>query len=144
MDRILVVSQVAVPFLRNAARLRRSLLTGDIGADRIEYVLNRYSGDHELIKPEEAEKHFGRKIYSIIPNDYRRVTTSRDLGHPILASAPSSPARLAIQELARRLVAEASGQPPSAPQKPPRRGLLGLFRRTARTGAPAAVASPTA
>jgi pilus assembly protein CpaE len=108
--RILIVTQLAVPFIRNAARIWQGLLEDDIEPERIHFIVNRCSAQHERITPTELEKHLGRKVYATIPNDYRRVTASRDLGHAMLAEAPNSPVRLAIQKLAKLLVAELEGE----------------------------------
>jgi pilus assembly protein CpaE len=105
-DRVLVVTQLGVPFIRNATRIYECLLQMDTDEDRIEIVLNRCRANFERITPEEVETHFGRPVFGMIPNDYRRVQNSLDFGHPIMADAPSSPARLAIQEMARRLANE--------------------------------------
>jgi pilus assembly protein CpaE len=125
-SRIFIVSQLAVPFLRNATRVYHSLLHAGIAEENIEFVLNRCNADHERIKPADVEKHFGRAVFAVIPNDYKHVTASRDLGHPIQASAPNSPARLAIRNLARRLATAHLGEEALQSE---RRGLLGLFRR---------------
>ncbi len=125
-NRVLVISQLAVPFLRNATRIYQHLLQAGVNEDHIEFVLNRCNAEHERIKPEEVEKHFGRPVFATIPNDYKRVTASRDLGHPILTAAPNSSARLAIQNLAQKLAfPDGNGAENAAGE----RGFLGLFRK---------------
>jgi pilus assembly protein CpaE len=128
-DRIIIVAQLSVPCLRNATRLYECLLNLGVNQDRVEIVLNRCNANYERIKPEEVEKHFGRPIFAVIPNDYRRVTTSRDLGHPIMTDSPNSPARMAIHNMARTLAAsqivdEGGGDG----------GLLGMFRKKRARG----------
>jgi pilus assembly protein CpaE len=105
-DRILIVTQLTVPFLRNATRIHKCLL--DMGADegRIEIVLNRCKSVFERISPDDVESHFGRPLFAMIPNDYRRVQTALDFGHPIVADSPNTPARLAIQKMARLIAGE--------------------------------------
>lgn len=112
-DRVLIVTQLSVPMLRNASRVHRSLL--DMGAqeDRIEIVLNRFKSGFERITPDDVEEHFGRPVLAMIPNDYRRVQSSLDLGHPMVTDAPNTPARLAIQKMARTLAGET--EPSEAP-----------------------------
>lgn len=124
-DCVLIVTQLAVPFLRNATRVYESLLEMGADEDRVEVVLNRCNANFERIKPEEVERHFGRPAFAVIPNDYKRIGASRDLGHPIVTDAPNSPARLAIQVLARRLAADSLGEKDPRPGG----GLFGLFRR---------------
>jgi len=132
-ERVFIVSQLAVPFLRNATRIYKCLLQAGIDEARIELILNRCNADHERIKPAEVEKHFGRPVYAIVPNDYKHVTASRDLGHPILAAAPNSPARVAIQKLARQLATAHLGEETLEKDKG---GLFG--GRCKKTGAGAA------
>lgn len=133
-DRVLIVSQVAVPFLRNATRIYESLLRAGIDERAVEFVLNRCHGNHERITLPEVEKHFGRPVFASIPNDYKRITASRDLGHPILNTAPNSPARLAIEEVARKLAATHLGEADAGSAKG---GFFTLFRKK-RSKAPTA------
>jgi pilus assembly protein CpaE len=113
--RILLVTQLSVPHLRNASRLNEHLLSAGFAPEQVQIVLNRCNASFENISVQDVEKHFNRRIYASIPNDYRHVTNSRDLGHPIVTDAPKSPARRAIHELAQRLIAEAGGQPTAEP-----------------------------
>ncbi len=122
-DRVIIVAQLSVPCLRNATRLYECMLNLGANADRVEIVLNRCNANHERITPEEVEKHFGRPIFAVIPNDYRRVTTSRDLGHPIMTDSPNSPARMAIHNMARSLAAG------HLTDEVAETGLLGMFRK---------------
>lgn len=103
-ERVLIVTQLGVPFVRNAIRIRDCLLQMDVPEDNIELVLNRCQASFERLKQADVEQHFGKPAFAIIPNDYKRVMTALDLGHPIVADAPNSPARLAIQQMAKRLV----------------------------------------
>jgi Flp pilus assembly CpaE family ATPase len=61
-------------------------------------------------------------VFARIPNDYKQAISALDLGHPIAASAPSSPVRLAIQEMSQRIAVECCGQ---ASDPKARRGLIG-------------------
>jgi pilus assembly protein CpaE len=128
-DRVLLIMQVTVPHLRNAVRIFKGLLQLGIDDSRIALVLNRCKANFENIKLEEVEKHFGRPVFAAIPNDYKRMGASRDLGHPIKTDAPNSPARLAIHEIAKQLTAEYLGDSDTGET---RSGLKGLFRRTAK------------
>ncbi len=137
-DRVLIVSQVGVPFLRNATRICRVLLESGMDERRIDLVLNRCQASHERITLAEVEKHFGRPALARIPNDYKHITASRDLGHPILAHAPQSPARQAIHELAGRLAERHLDQAADTDRK---RGLFGLFGKKKRAAKSAAAAT---
>jgi len=128
-DEVLVVLQPSVPHVRNASRVHEGLIQLGVDPERISIVLNRYNANFVNIRPEEIEKHFGRPVFATIPNDYKRIGTSRDLGHPIMSDAPDSPARRAIHQMARRL-AELYGQ--QAAEERAGNGLLGLLRRRKR------------
>ena len=129
-ERVLIVTQLGVPFIRNATRIYECLLQMDTDEDRIEIVLNRCKANFERITPEEVESHFGRPVFALVPNDYRRVQTALDFGHPIVADAPNSPARVAIQEMARRIAGEDLDEGLSAAAS----GLFGKFwKKPAKT-----------
>jgi len=108
-DCILIVAQLAVPFVRNATRIYQTLLQMGADEDRIQLVLNRSNADFERITIKDVEQHFRRPVFGIIPNDYQFVSASLDLGHPIGADAPTSRARAAIQEIAKKLAPEFVG-----------------------------------
>lgn len=133
-DHVLIVTQLAVPQLRNATRIYDWLLR--LGADeqRIGVVLNRCNANFERIRPEQVEEHFKRPILARVANDYRRIGASRDLGHPIMSDAPRSPARLAIHTLAKHLM-EQGQQPGRTPAGPA--GRLGVFRKRPKARHPA-------
>lgn len=129
-ERVLVITQLGVPFIRNATRIYECLLHMGTEEERIEIVLNRCKANFERITTEEVESHFRRPVFALIPNDYRRVQNALDFGHPIMADAPSSPARMAIQEMARRLAGEDVEEARPATSS----GLFGKFwKRTAKT-----------
>lgn len=129
VDTILIVTQMGVPFVRNTLRIRDCLLSMSVDMDNVEMVLNRCQANFERLKQSDVEQHFGKPAFAIIPNDYKRVMTALDLGHPIVADAPNSPARLAIQQMARKILGmedDATGG---------KDGIFGkLFGRKAKAG----------
>ncbi len=129
-DRTLIVTQLSVSSIRNATRIYRCLTEMGAAEDRIEIVLNRCKASFERITADEVASHFHRPIFGMVPNDYRRVQSALDLGTPVLADAPNSPARLAIQEIARNLAGDEY-----APQVTPApAGSSGLFGKLWRRG----------
>jgi len=93
----------------------------------VKIVLNRCKAEHIQLSPGDVESHFGKPAFAMIPNDYRRVQSSLDLGHGIMADAPKSPSRLAIHELARKIAGDQLPQDDPAGQS---QGLLDrLWRR---------------
>lgn len=102
-DRLLLVTQLGVPFIRNATRIYECLLQMGASENAIEIVVNRCTSHHGRITQSEVEEHFGRPVFAMIPNDYQQVQSALDLGHPIVTDAPASETRLAIQKMARTI-----------------------------------------
>jgi pilus assembly protein CpaE len=121
-DFVLVVAQLQVASVRNAHRVVQALM--QMGADekKIELVVNRFKADHQRITVADVEESFGRPVFAMVPNDYRSVAASLDLGHPILTDAPTSPARIAINKLAQKLAQEYDGNKKTSDD---RRSLFG-------------------
>lgn len=133
-DKILVITQLSVSSIRNATRILRLLRQLGAPDENIAVVVNRYKASYERIKQDEVESHFNRPVFALIPNDYRRMQSSLDLGQPVMLDAPNSPARLAIQEMARKLAGDHSETP--APAGPtPQSGLLSKFWKRTATAA---------
>lgn len=128
-DRVLLITQLAVPFLRNATRIYEHLLHLGAEEEHIEIVVNRSNASYEMISSAEVADHFGRPVFAEIPNDYKRVTNVRDLGASLMNEAPNSPARLGIYNLACRICN--GGAEPAPPTGEAGRsgagGLLSLF-----------------
>jgi len=105
-ETVLIVSQLAVPCIRNATRIYESLVQMGVDEEKIQIVLNRHAADFERITIKDVEEHFRRPVFGVVPNDYQFVSAALDLGHPIGADAPASRARSAIQEVAQKLAPE--------------------------------------
>jgi pilus assembly protein CpaE len=109
-DLVLIVTQLSVPGIRNATRIYRCLCEMGAPEESLQIVLNRTKANFQRIDPEDVANHFGRPVFAMIPNDYQHVSASRDHGYPVVADAPNSPARLAIQQLARRIAGQESAE----------------------------------
>ncbi len=102
-DRILVVLEQSVAHLRDAKRLM-SILRQElqIGGSRVTIVVNRYDkrspvglGDIREALPEQ--------VIVTLPNDFRRVTESINVGSPLLELARKAPVTRDLVTLSRRL-----------------------------------------
>jgi len=125
-DHVLVVTQLGVPYIRNATRIHECLTSMGVARHQIKIVLNRCNSTIDRITPEDVATHFGQPVYAMVPNDYKSVRASLDFGHPIGTDAPSSPARVAIQQLARMI----TGSEKETPKTVGSATLLGkLWRR---------------
>lgn len=121
-DLVLIIMQLNVPGVRNATRIYDVLLSMGAPDEHVEIIINRCKADHERVTPEDVEKHFSRPVFATIPNDYRRVMSALDFGHPIFTNSPTSAARLAIHEIAKKIVADPKA---GADQPRPRPGFIG-------------------
>jgi pilus assembly protein CpaE len=122
---VMIVAQLSIPSIRNASRLYDLLQEMGVESNKIEIVLNRCRAEHQRVTADDVEQHFRKPIFSMIPNDYRRVTAALDFGHPIVTESPTSPARLAIQELAKTVAKDRR----SADESSPGAANRGIFKR---------------
>lgn len=127
-DHVIIITQLGIPFLRNATRIYEALCQMGASEEKVEIVLNRSNANFERLTVDDVARHFGKPVFGVIPNDYRRVTASRDLGHPILTDAPNSPARIAIQQMAVTLAARHLGEDAVKKADAPR-GISKLWRK---------------
>lgn len=119
-DHVLIVTQLGVPPIRNAMRMCETVKQMGASEDSIQFVINRSDSANERISLDDVRSHFRRPVFAEIPNDYQFVSAATDLGHPIGTDAPSSKARTAIAEMARKLA-------PEYATKSPEKKSSGLF-----------------
>jgi len=105
-DLVLIVTQLGVPFIRNANRIHHYFRELGAPDDGIKIVLNRCEGDAANISPKHVEEHFGKPAFGMIPNDYRRVQSSLDHGHAFATSAPRSAVRATLRDMARKIATD--------------------------------------
>jgi pilus assembly protein CpaE len=129
-DIILVVTQLTVPSVRNTGRILDLIKRMGADARKVELVLNRWKAEHGRVTEADIAKQFDRPVFGKIPNDYRRVMASLDLGQPIQAEAPNSPARVGIHDLAVKIAGQGDAPPQEAANKA---GLLGRFLKKKAT-----------
>lgn len=102
-DHIVICMQQNVANLRDAQRLI-SIITKDldITPDRIIIVINRYQ-DKTQIQLRDVEKTLHTQAIVCIPNDYKRVSSSLNLGSPLSEIDPGAPITHALSKLAVHL-----------------------------------------
>ncbi|MCK6455814.1 MAG: hypothetical protein L6Q92_04715 [Phycisphaerae bacterium] len=100
-DRLLIVIQLTVPAVDNARRLMDVLNRLGMPDDRIAIVANRYRKNMHTVTPDVVENTLKRELLTIIPNDYKAVSESIDLGRPM---DTRSPVYSAIAELGGKLL----------------------------------------
>lgn len=117
-DDILVVLTLDIPGIRAAKRALKVFDNLGYRRDKVRIVVNRWSKglDVELHK---VEGHLGEQLIGFVPNDYRRVIDSINLGKPLVESEPASKISVEIKRIAGLL---SQNGHTASPQ--PRRGLL--------------------
>ncbi len=82
-DTILVVSELNILSVVNARRLLDTLESMGLAYGKdIKVIINRYQKQN-MISPGEAEKTLGKKIFSMIPNDYETTMSAINTGKSI-------------------------------------------------------------
>jgi Flp pilus assembly CpaE family ATPase len=116
---ILLVMQLTKSCLTNGHKLYDHILSRNIPKGRVLLVINRFREDFGLLGLQDVEERFEREVFAQIPSDYELVKGSTDMSHPLLVDAPTSPVRIAIQDMARRLLGIKLAKPePSIPAAP--------------------------
>lgn len=102
-DHVLVVMEQGVAHLRDAQRLvsilRRELSVGD---SQITVVVNRFSKNSPVSLKDIRSALTGLRLVTL-PNDYKRVSQSINMGSPLFESAPGAPITGDLVKLARTL-----------------------------------------
>jgi len=125
-DHILLVTQQTVAHLHDVKRLT-SMVTGQlgIGPDRVIVIVNRFSKQGEVTLPDFREALANIRIETL-PNDYREVSRSINLGVPLFELEPRAQLSRRILELIRTTHAKPEADAESARAKKP---WMSLIRR---------------
>jgi len=128
-DDIIVVLTLDIPGIRGAKRALKVFDHLDYRRDKVHVVVNRWSKQID-VQLQKVEAHLGEQLIGFVPNDYRRVMESINLGRPLVQTDPASKLTLEIKRIAE-LVA---GNIHSSSSRP-RKKLLGtIFNRQRPTG----------
>lgn len=128
-DDIILTLTLDIPGIRSTKRALKVFDRLGYPRQKVRVVVNRWakSIDVELHK---VEGHLGEQLIGFVPNDYRKVMDSINLGRPLVYSEPSSKIAVEIKRIAASLIA-ARGET-SSPQ--PRKKLFrSMFGRQAPT-----------
>lgn len=90
-DRILLVSSLSLPSIRNAKRYFELFARLDIDETKFELVVNRHNNKKGGgLRIRDLEGAVGLKISWLVPNDYQVANHSIDAGVPLVSGAPRS------------------------------------------------------
>lgn len=128
-DDILLVMTLDIPGIRSTKRALKVFERMGYPRGKIHVVVNRFSKgiDVELNK---VEAHLNEQLIGFVPNDYRKVIGSINLGQPLVISEPSSKLTIEIKRIAA-LVAGSNHHTTAQPRK---RLLSSVFGRAKSTG----------
>lgn len=137
-DDILIVLTLDIPGIRSANRAMKVFNRLKYPKTKVHVVVNRW-GKNIDVQLQKVEAHLDEKILGLIPNDYRKVIDSINLGQPLVESEPASKITLELKRIASLVF---DGVDPTSTQR--RKGLLGMFGRQSQTGTGALHLSPVA
>ena len=124
-DEILLVMALDIPGIRNTKRALNVLERLGYPRARIHIVVNRWAKNID-VELQKVQAHLGEQFLGLVPNDYRKVMDSINLGRPHVHTDPSSKITVEIRRIASALVADHND--PLAMQ-PGRRSLRNIFGR---------------
>lgn len=117
-DRIYVVLEAMLPFIRDAKRLVRALHQLGYDGEKIKVAVNRLEKDVD-VPIRRVEKALAVEVSWKVPNDFAHASASVNQGVPVAKLAPGAAVSRAIRAHAKEL----------AGMEAPRRGVFGqLFR----------------
>ena len=122
-DDILVILTLDIPGIRSAKRALKVFDRLDYPRQKVHVVVNRWSKNID-VQLQKVESHLGEQLIGFVPNDYRKVMDSINLGNPLVQADPSSKITAEIKRIAA--LVGGNGHPTSTPRK---KLLAGMFAR---------------
>lgn len=129
-DDILLVMTLDIPGIRSTKRALKVFERLGYAREKIHVVVNRWSKNTD-VELQKVETHLDEQLIGFVPNDYRKVIESINLGRPLVQADSHSKIAVEIKRIAELVT---NGNHSSPPQ--PRRKLFGaVFGRQRATGA---------
>jgi pilus assembly protein CpaE len=98
----LIVAEANVPSLWTMQRRLVALTGFGIEPDRVKIIVNRWhKGDEEIVKG--IQKDINRPVFACIPNDFRKASTSINLGTPLLENGRNNGLSVRYRQLAAQI-----------------------------------------
>jgi len=129
-DKVLLVTQLDLPCLRNVVRLMQYFDHFEGLSEKIGVVVNRLGLEEEQISVNKALETIGRDIFWQIPNDYATMVEARNNGVPLRMQAPRAKLTKCIGQLAAAVDTSSeggAGRGEDADKKTRRNSLFGFF-----------------
>ena len=99
-NRILLLTQLDLPGLRNTVRMLMNFDESEKIKDKVEVVVNRTGFEAGQISLRKAKETLNREIYFQIPNDFRTMVDGRNNGIPLVIQSPKAGITHAFRRLA--------------------------------------------
>jgi len=123
-DMNLLIIQLLVTSVRNVHRMLDELRVGGYNMDRFHLICNRVERDSTQMEISHVEETLKKQVAHQIPDDWKAMSTSINMGVSLKECAPKSKIRAALRELAEKIVQPES---PAAASNDGSKG--GLFSR---------------
>ncbi len=117
-NKVLLVTQLDLPCLRNVVRLMMSFEEIEGLKQKVEIVVNRAGLDSGQISLKKAKETIGREVYALLPNDYRTMVSVRNNGVPLITQAPKAAITTAMREMVAKLSGAVEADPVAVPDEP--------------------------
>jgi pilus assembly protein CpaE len=128
-DDILLLMTLDIPGIRGTKRALKVFERVGYPRTKIHVVVNRWTKDID-VELKKVEAHLDGQLIGFVPNDYRKVMESINLGRPLVEADPSSKITTEIKRIAALVSNERQ-----AISSHPRKGFLGsVFGRHGSTG----------
>jgi pilus assembly protein CpaE len=123
-DDILLVMTIDIPGIRSTQRALKVFDRLDYPRQKVHVVVNRWSKNID-VQLQKVEAHLGERLIGFVPNDYRKVMDSINLGRPLVHGDPSSKITAEI----KRIAGLVAGNRQPTPRSPRKKLLGGVFSR---------------
>jgi len=98
-DEILLVLTLDIPGIRSTKRALKVFDRLGYPRKKIRVVVNRWSKNID-VELQKVESHLGEQLIGFVPNDYRKVMDSINLGQPLVQTEPASKIAVEIKRIA--------------------------------------------
>ena len=119
-----LVVQLLVPSVRNADRMLQELGAQGFNTDRVSLICNRVGRESAHLEVKQVESILSRKMFTIISDDWRAVSSSINIGQPLKVEHANTKVRQEILNLAMKIHC-----PEKIVAEEAHRGLLGKLLR---------------
>lgn len=138
-DYNLMVIQLLVTSVRNTSRMMHELSSQGFNSDRIQFICNRVGRESAHLEISHVEETLNRTMMATLPDDWKSVSSSINIGKPMKIEYERTKVRMAINALAQKLHAPEE----SADADASKGSLLGkLFKKGAKSQGAAPDAAP--